>query len=76
MKALLCEGVHMYNKGVGKTYNLIGGIMMLTDLFIEIKNWLLNDSNSTDVLEEFERIESKHTRVHHDEDIFEIIRIH
>ncbi|WP_175596714.1 hypothetical protein [Bacillus sp. MRMR6] len=50
--------------------------MMLTDLFIEIKNWLLNDSISTDALKEFERIESKHTRVHHDEDIYEIIRIH
>lgn len=50
--------------------------MMLTDIIYEFKNWLLGDSVPKVGNEEFERIESKHTRVHHDEDIFEIIRVH
>ncbi|MCM3586573.1 hypothetical protein M3182_12600 [Mesobacillus maritimus] len=48
---------------------------MLTELFLEFKHWwsgeFLNEEK-----EEFERIESKHTRVHFDEDIEEVIRVH
>jgi hypothetical protein len=47
---------------------------MLTEILFEIKNWWFDAQ--VDESEEFERIESKHTRVHHDEDIYEIIRIH
>ena len=49
---------------------------MLTDIFLEFKNWWLGKTVSCDEMDEFERIESQHTRVHHDEDIYEIIRIH
>lgn len=49
---------------------------MLTDFVHEFKNWLFGASLPSVEMEEFERIESKHTRVHHDEDIFEIIRVH
>ncbi|MGM0904459.1 MAG: hypothetical protein ACQEXB_25600 [Bacillota bacterium] len=41
---------------------------MLTELFLEFKNWWFGDSVSEE-LAEFERIESKHTRVHFDEKI-------
>ncbi|MBV7505263.1 hypothetical protein KW850_08340 [Bacillus sp. sid0103] len=47
---------------------------MLTDFLFELKNWLF--SGAFDEIEEFERLESKHTRVHHDENISEIIRVH
>lgn len=47
---------------------------MLTEILFGIKNWWFGAAG--DESEEFERIESKHTRVHHDEDINEIIRIH
>jgi hypothetical protein len=47
---------------------------MLTEILFQIKNWWF--SVSADPTDEFERIESKHTRIHHDEDISEIIRIH
>lgn len=49
---------------------------MLTELFLEFKNWWLGESIFSNEIEEFERIESKHTRVHHDEDINEIIKVH
>jgi hypothetical protein len=49
---------------------------MLTDIFLEFKSWWLGKSVSSDKMDEFERIESKHTRVHYDEDIYEIIRVH
>lgn len=47
---------------------------MLTEILFEIKNWWFGET--IDELDEFERIESKHTRVHHDEDIYEVIRVH
>jgi hypothetical protein len=43
-------------------------------IFFQIKNWWLGEK--MDSVEEFELLESKHTRVHHDEDIYEIIRVH
>ncbi|MBT2723949.1 hypothetical protein [Bacillus sp. ISL-46] len=48
--------------------------MMLTNFLFELKNWLLGEP--MDEIHEFERLESKHTRVHHDEYIYEIIRVH
>lgn len=48
--------------------------MMLTEMMVEIKKWWFGVT--MDESQEFERIESKHTRVHHDEDIYEIIRVH
>ena len=48
--------------------------MMLTEFLFELKNWWFGVPN--DEVNEFERLESKHTRVHHDQDIYEIIRIH
>ncbi len=44
-------------------------------LFLEFKNWWFEDYTNEEMLE-FERIESKHTRVHFDEEINEIIRVH
>ncbi|MEH7014835.1 hypothetical protein V7087_29210 [Neobacillus niacini] len=49
---------------------------MFTELFLELKNWWFGESMYNEEMEEFERIESKHTRVHHDEDIYEMIRVH
>ena len=49
-------------------------LTMLTEILFEIKNWWFGET--IDELDEFERIESKHTRVHHDEDIYEVIRVH
>jgi hypothetical protein len=48
---------------------------MLADLIYVFKSWWIGDLQRVGN-EEFERIESKHTRVHHDEDIYEIIRVH
>lgn len=42
--------------------------------FEALKEWWLGSDYSE--IDEFERIESKHTRVRYDEDIYEIIRIH
>lgn len=47
---------------------------MLTVIFYEFKSWWFGESSSKIDIEEFERIESKHTRVHLDKDIYEIIR--
>ncbi len=49
---------------------------MLTEIMLEFKNWWFSEATSNDEIEEFERIESKHTRVLHDEEINEIIRVH
>lgn len=49
---------------------------MLTEILYEFKNWWFKESAANDDIEEFFRIESKHTRVHHDEEIYEIIRVH
>lgn len=46
--------------------------MMLTVILTEIKNiWFGTNDN----FEEIERLESKHTRVRFDKDIYEIIRV-
>ncbi|MEO2074051.1 MAG: hypothetical protein ABGX20_01345 [Bacillus sp. (in: firmicutes)] len=47
---------------------------MLNEILFELKNWWFGAE--VNEFDEFERIESKHTRVHHDEDIYEIIRVH
>ncbi|MGG0174814.1 hypothetical protein [Gottfriedia acidiceleris] len=47
---------------------------MLTNLFTEIKFWWFGELREE--IEEIERIESKHTRVRFDSDIYELIRIH
>jgi hypothetical protein len=65
----------MYNKAISYSITLNGEEQqMLTEILFEIKNWWFGAQ--VDESEEFERIESKHTRVHHDDDIYEIIRIH
>ena len=48
--------------------------MMLTEFLFELKNWWFSVSNAE--VDEFERLESKHTRVHHDQYLNEIIRVH
>jgi len=48
---------------------------MLTIIFTEIKNMWLGISRTNDNFEEFKKLESKHTRVRFDKDIYEIIRI-
>ncbi|MCM3667219.1 hypothetical protein M3204_22740 [Mesobacillus subterraneus] len=48
---------------------------MFTDFILDFKNWWIGELPKVGN-EEFERIESKHTRVHHDEDIYEVIRVH
>lgn len=50
--------------------------MMLTIIFTEIKNMWFGMLRTNDNLEEIERLESKHTRVRFDSDIYEIIRVH
>ena len=50
--------------------------MMFNNLVFEVKTWWNGDPYPNDEINEFERIESKHTRVHHDEDIYEMIRVH
>jgi hypothetical protein len=47
---------------------------MFNMVYLELKNWLFGDK--FDSVEEFELLESKHTRVHHDENIHETIRVH
>ena len=47
---------------------------MLTNLLSEIKYWWFGELKEE--IEEIERIESKHTRVRFDADIYELIRIH
>ncbi|WP_176525898.1 hypothetical protein [Bacillus sp. AFS001701] len=47
---------------------------MLTNFLTEIKFWWFGEIREE--IEEIERIESKHTRVRFDSDIYELIRIH
>ncbi|WP_176545177.1 hypothetical protein [Bacillus sp. AFS041924] len=47
---------------------------MLTNLLTEIKYWWFGEL--MEEIDEIERIESKHTRVRFDNDIYELIRIH
>jgi hypothetical protein len=47
---------------------------MFDTIFFKIKNWWLSDKMGS--VGEFELLESKHTRVHHDVDVNETIRVH
>nr|WP_263326357.1 hypothetical protein [Neobacillus sp. Marseille-Q6967] len=49
---------------------------MFNDIFFEVKNWWVRNTDNELGLEQFERIESQHTRIRHDEDIREVIRVH
>jgi len=49
-------------------------MIMINDFWFELKNWFFGEP--IDKVEEFERLESQHTRVHHDQNIHEIIRVH
>jgi hypothetical protein len=53
-----------------------GGSKMVDDFLLEFRNWWKGNSTEEAGLDEFERIESKHTRIRHDEDMREIIRVH
>lgn len=49
---------------------------MFEDFFGDFKNlWTGRPTDEID-LEEFYRLESKHTRIRHDEDLREVIRVH
>jgi len=48
---------------------------MLTVILTEIKNIWFGKPRSNDNFEEIERLESKHTRVRFDKEIYEIIRV-
>ena len=64
----------MYNNGIRYPITQFREeILMLTDFWFELKNWLFGES--IDEVTEFERLESKHTRVHHDQYQNEIIRV-
>lgn len=49
---------------------------MVDDFLLEFRNWWKAKSSEEVGVDEFERIESKHTRIRHDEDMREIIRVH
>lgn len=49
-------------------------MLVFNFIYFELKNWWFGEA--IDPMEEFELIESKHTRVHHDVDIYETIRVH
>lgn len=49
---------------------------MFNDIFFELRNWWESNSANEFNIDEFERVESKHTRIRHDEDLREIIRVH
>ena len=49
---------------------------MLTIIFNKVKTWQLRDPQVMIDIEEFERIESKHTRILYDVDVDEIIRVY
>jgi hypothetical protein len=68
--------IHRYNISIRNPISVTGGIEMFTEMILEFKNWLFSGETLNEEIEEFERIESKHTRVVHDEDINEIIRVH
>jgi hypothetical protein len=52
-----------------------GGFMMLTNIFFGFKKLWIGESKAIIEKEEFERLESKHTRVQFDVDIYEMIRV-
>jgi len=65
----------MYNNDIRNPITQNGGKMiMINDFWFELKNWFFGEP--IDEVEEFERLESQHTRVHHDQNIHEIIRVH
>lgn len=49
---------------------------MFDDFLLEFRNWWKVNEIEEVGLQEFERVESKHTRIRHDEDMREIIRVH
>lgn len=49
--------------------------MMLTIIITEFKNMWLRKAGTNANFDEIERLESKHTRVRFDKDIYEIIRV-
>ncbi|MDQ0200174.1 hypothetical protein [Neobacillus ginsengisoli] len=49
---------------------------MFDEFFVDLKNWWTDSTIDEINVDEFERVESKHTRVWHDEDIRELIRVH
>jgi hypothetical protein len=42
-------------------------------IYYEFRSWWLGET--VDMMDEFQRMESQHTRVHHDDDIYEVIRV-
>ena len=78
---IICDSLHVkiftcYNESVNNPLTLLGGIKMFNDFLFEFKNWWFGEAYPGIEMTEFERVESKHTRIHHDEDIFEEIRVH
>lgn len=53
-----------------------GGFSMFDDFLLEFRNWWKFNSIEETGVDEFQRIESKHTRIRHDEDMREVIRVH
>lgn len=49
---------------------------VINDFFLELKNWWTTRTAEDMNDNEFERLESKHTRVRHDKDLQERIRVH
>ena len=47
---------------------------MFTEILFQVKNWFFGEV--IDETKEFELLESKHARVHYDENLSEIIRVH
>jgi hypothetical protein len=71
----VCEVIHNNSRAlILSIRNSWEGKLVFDTIFFQIKNWWLEDK--MDSMEEFELLESKHTRVHHDEDIKEVIRVH
>ena len=50
------------------------GLLVFNYIYYELRNWWFEETIDQTV--EFERLESKHTRVHYNEDIYESIRVH
>lgn len=48
---------------------------MLTQTFLKLKNWWISESTET-IVKELKILESKHTKIRFDKDIYEVIRIH
>jgi hypothetical protein len=50
--------------------------MMFTVFYQQYMSWRFKDSISIWHNEDFERLEAKHTRVHFDVGVYEVIRVH